>query len=323
MTQPIDIMREPGRGASARLGADALFGLAAAQAGIGAWTCNLADSTLSWTPGVYQLFGLCPTHRLDRRETAGFYAEDSRAMMERLRAEAVSHGRPFAMEARIIRPDGQERWMRLSADVIRDNGRIVQLYGLKQDITEEKQRWEALRRRAEHDALTGLANRTLFEERFMNAPLARPGLTPLGALVLVDLDSFKQVNDRFGHGAGDACLRAAAQRIAGCFADALLVARIGGDEFAVLTGADLSPAMLQERVARLLAELNRPVLWRGHRLAIGASGGMAWADDPHRYDAQALFALADEALYAAKASGKGAMVMSDPSCWAVRQASSF
>ncbi|WP_343614389.1 diguanylate cyclase [Novosphingobium sp.] len=266
---------------------------------------------------------MCPTHRLDRREAAGFYAEESRVMMERLRAEAVTHGRPFAMEARIIRPDGQERWMRLSADVIRDNGRIVQLYGLKQDITEEKQRWEALRQRAEHDALTGLANRALFEERFLNAPLARPGLTPLGALVLVDLDSFKQVNDRFGHGAGDACLKAAAQRIAACFADALLVARIGGDEFAVLTGADLSPAMLEARVGRLLAELNRPILWRGHRLTIGASAGMAMAQDAHRYDAQALFAIADEALYAVKASGKGAMIMGDPACRAMRQASSF
>jgi len=323
MLQKIDIMREPGGSARASLGADAVFGLVAAQAGIGAWTCNLADSALSWTAGVYQLFGLSPEHRLDRREAAGFYAEDSRATMERLRAEAVTHGRPFAMEARIIRPDGQERWMRLSAEVIRDNGRIVQLYGLKQDITEEKQRWEALRQRAEHDALTGLVNRTLFEERFMNAPQARPVVTPLGALVLVDLDSFKQVNDRFGHAAGDACLKAAAQRIAACFSDALLVARIGGDEFAVLTGADLSPAMLEARVARLLAELNRPILWRGHRFAIGASGGMVLAENPHCYDAQALFAIADEALYAAKASGKGTMIMGDPSCGAMRQASSF
>jgi diguanylate cyclase (GGDEF)-like protein/PAS domain S-box-containing protein len=309
MIQPINTLRGPAMGhrghGPAPFHADALLAQAVAQAGIGTWACDLVDGAISWTHGVYHLFGLSPTDRLDRRDTVAFYEEESRATMERLRAEAVAHARPFTMEAQIVRPDGERRWMRLSADVIRDNGRTTRLFGLKQDITEERMRWDALRRLAEHDAVTGLANRTVYENRFLNA---RPGTTPLGALVLFDLDNFKQINDRFGHAAGDACLRVAGQRLAAGFADAALVARIGGDEFAVLTCADLPPLALERRVAQVLVDLARPIEWRGHRLSFGASAGIAPVDAPHVYDAEELFSIADGALYAAKTAGRGTMM---------------
>ena len=289
-----------------------LLARAVAQAGIGTWTCDLADGALCWTPNVYDLFGLSPTVRLDRRDTVALYEEESRNMMERLRADAIAQARSFTMEAQIVRLDGERRWMRLSADVIRDGGRITRLFGLKQDITDEKKRWDALRRLAEHDAVTGLANRAVYESAFLNAPRAQPGITPLGALVLFDLDRFKQINDRFGHVAGDACLRAVGDRFASAFTDALLVARIGGDEFAVLAKADLSPLALKRRVARLLTEIARPILWRGHRLVIGASAGMVHVDDPYCYDAEALFSIADEALYAAKTRKRSVVNMHKP-----------
>lgn len=296
------------RGAAAMpFSADAVFARAAAQAGIGAWTCNLADGALGWTPIVYDLFGLSPADRLDRRETVALYDEESRATMERLRADAIAHARPFTMEAQIVRPDGTPRWMRLSVDVIRENGRTTRLFGLKQDITDEKRRWDALRRLAEHDALTGLTSRAVYQSVFLNAPRAQPGVAPLGALVLFDLDGFKPINDRFGHAAGDACLRAVAERLAAAFRDAPMVARIGGDEFAVLANTRISPLALERRVARLLADLGRPIVWRGYRLVVGASAGIAPVADPDRYDAEALFAIADEALYAAKAAGRGAV----------------
>lgn len=291
--------------------ASPLFARAAAQAGIGAWACDLADNTLSWTPGVYQLFGLSPTQRLDRCDAVSFYEEDSRRTMELLRADAIAHARPFTMEAQIVRQDGERRWMRLSADVIRENGRTTRLYGLKQDITDEKTRWDALRRLAEHDALTGLANRTVYENVFLNAPRKQPGIAPLGALVLIDLDNFKQINDRFGHAAGDACLRTAGERLASAFADAPLVARIGGDEFAALTGTRLTWRALQARVSRILIDLARPIVWRGHRLVLGASAGIAQVDTPCCYSAEALFLIADKALYSAKTAGRGVVVMGD------------
>ncbi len=305
--------------ASVKCDANLLFEQAFAQAGIGAWTCDLSDSTLTWTPGVYDLFGLVATDPLDRRDTVALYDDESREIMQRLRTDAIMNGRPFTMEAQIVRPDGQRRWMRLSANVVRENGRSSRLFGLKQDITDEKRRWDALRRLAEHDPLTGLANRARYENLFLNAERARPGVAPLGALVLVDLDNFKQINDQFGHAAGDACLRMVGQRLASTFADAPLLARIGGDEFAILTGADLSPLALECQVARLLANLARPIEWRDHRLVLGASAGIALATDPYCYDADDLFAIADKALYAAKEAGRSAIMVGNAQIRAFQQ----
>lgn len=287
--------------------ANAIFARAAAQAGIGAWTCDIADDTLDWTPCVYDLFGLSPADRLDRRDAVALYDEASRDTMERLRDAAIARRQPFTMEAQIIRPDGERRWLRLSADIALENGRTRRLFGLKQDITNERRRWDAMRRLAEHDPLTGLASRAVYQDVFLNARRAQPSVMPLGALVLLDLDHFKQINDRFGHAAGDACLSAVAKRLKAAFCDAPLVARIGGDEFAVLVDTRFSLPVLERRVARLLADLRRPVTWRGHRLVVGASAGIAPVDDPYRYNAEALSTIADRALYAAKASGRSAV----------------
>ena len=229
-------------------------------------------------------------------------------MMERLRARAIDRACPFIMEAQIIRSDGERRWMKLSADVVRQHGRTTKLYGLKQDITEEKKRWEALRQLAECDPLTGLINRAVYEKMFLNAVRPQNEMGRSGALVLVDLDEFKQINDRFGHAAGDACLRVAAQRIASAFDDAPIVARIGGDEFAVLVDASLSSYALEHRVANLLIDLRQPIEWRGCQLTFGASVGIAPVDDPYHHDPEAMFSIADEALYAAKRAGKGVMM---------------
>lgn len=294
-----------GSAAHALFGADAVFARSAALMGIGAWTCDLTDSAIGWTSGIFDLFGLSPADAIDRRDTVALYDEESREAMERLRTLAILQGRAFTMEARIVRPDGERRWMKLSADVVRKDGRTTRLFGLKQDITEERLRWDALRQLAEHDALTGLTSRAIYQSRFLDAPRAQPVIAPLGALVLFDLDGFKLVNDQFGHAAGDACLRAFAQRLKAAFPDAPMIARIGGDEFAVLTGTDLSPLALGRHVRRLIAGLTRPIAWRGHLLTVGASAGIAPASDPWRYDAETLFALADEELYAAKAAGRG------------------
>src|SRR3546814_3130095 len=91
--------------------------------------------------------------------------------------------------------------------------RSARLYGTKQDITEERERWEAMRRMAEQDPLTGLANRGRFQTRFLDSPRSAPAITPLGALVLVAIDGCRQVNHISGHAAGDACLRTVAERL--------------------------------------------------------------------------------------------------------------
>ncbi|WP_109808714.1 PAS domain-containing protein [Sphingosinithalassobacter portus] len=101
------------------------------------WQCDLSDNSLQWSPGVFDLFGVKRGTRLDRREVARMYIDDSRALMERLRAAAIANRAAFTMEAQIRRADGALRWMRLSADVVCRGGRVTHLYGTKQDITAE------------------------------------------------------------------------------------------------------------------------------------------------------------------------------------------
>lgn len=102
-----------------------------------AWRCDLADDSLTWSPGVFDLFGIEPGTRIDRQDAVAMYCEESREVLEQLRAEAIATCGSFTFEARIRRLDGQMRWMRVTADVAAKDGRAAYLYGLKQDITGE------------------------------------------------------------------------------------------------------------------------------------------------------------------------------------------
>ena len=279
---------------------DALLARAMTQAKIGAWACDLEDDRLSWTAGVYELFGL-PTDAVPTRDQAiAMYADESRQALEEARSEAIRTGGSFSVDAQIMRADGARRWVRITGEVVQRPGRAPVLHGLKRDVTEEKRQEHALRRLAERDPLTGLESRAVYETRFLNPPCASASIGPVGALILFDLDDFKLTNDRFGHLAGDACLQHFAQRLRAAFPDALLAARIGGDEFAVIVDDAEPPAAIEHRVARLLGDLDRPFRWRGHRLRVAATSGLAVPSDPLACRAADLFDRADAALYAAK-----------------------
>lgn len=283
-----------------------LLDRASALAGIGAWECDLPTETLNWTSGVFNLFGIPQGSKIDRRDIVGMYCDESREAMEWLRAEAIARHRGFTLDAEISRMDGERRWMRLTADVICHDGRPAQLYGLKQDITEERARWEAMRKLAEQDALTGLSNRGVFHNRFLHAPRSAPALSPLGALVLIDAAGLKQINDTHGHAAGDACLEAVATRLSAGFSDALLVARIEGARFAVLASAQRPIKGLEQRIGRLLRQLGAPIFWHGQLLALSPSAGIALAGSPFAYDAEAMFDAADAALLTARQANAAA-----------------
>jgi diguanylate cyclase (GGDEF)-like protein len=124
------------------------------------------------------------------------------------------------------------------------------------------------------------------------------------ALVLIDLDRFKEMNDTFGHAAGDACLCEVAMRLRRAFHSAGLVARIGGDEFALILRAPVAPAQIARVLQETAVMLCRPLFWNGLRLEMGASMGAALVGRPHRRRITELFAEADSALYDAKAAGR-------------------
>ncbi|HUE78979.1 MAG TPA: diguanylate cyclase [Sphingomicrobium sp.] len=278
----------------------------AALACAGAWECDLDTNMITWTDAVFDVFGLPRSIRIQREDALALYGEESRMEMERLRAEAIARHQGFTMDARIFPADGGQRWMRLTVGLVSSRGRPTHLYGLKQDVTRERENLEALRKSAEHDALTGLASRSVFQGRFLDASPAARAAFPVGSLVLFDVDDFKRMNDKNGHAAGDACLKAVAARLADCFPDAVMIARIGGDEFAVLL-RDSVGKQLSKRVAACLSRLTSSILWNGQLIRVSASAGMAASNNQRAYDPDNMFAAADAALYEAKRAGRNRM----------------
>lgn len=279
-----------------------LYDQAALLSGWGAWECHIATENLSWTDGVYDIFGLARGSTLRRAETVELYFDDSRKEMERRRAALIAHGTNFSFDAHIRSASGQERWMRLSAQVVHENGRPVRIFGAKQDVSQEKQLWTTLRELAFRDALTGLANRRAFEVELDQ--VARYGTEGMvAALAIVDLDHFKQINDRHGHAAGDACLREAALRLTERLKGAATIARLGGDEFAVLLRAR-SRREIATELSGALAGLTIPVMWQGRAINLGATIGVAIFAPGVAVDPAQLMAEADAALYLAKAQGR-------------------
>ena len=210
----------------------------------------------------------------------------------------------FQTEKRYFHADGHLIWISLNVSVVRDeDGRLLYLISQMQDVTERKQAEGRLAYQASHDALTGLPNRVLLDDRLtMALARLRRGKMPL-ALLYCDLDRFKLVNDSFGHDAGDRLLLEAAQRLRGALRPSDTVARLGGDEFAILC-EELSPDAAATLARRLGDELAKPFeITQGHQVVVTSSIGIAVNSDA-RLDPGTLLANADAAMYEAKTRGR-------------------
>lgn len=267
------------------------FERASEVAGIGLWECSLPDERLTWTGSVFDLFGLPRDTPLQRSRLLDLYTPSSRAVLQEVRSAGIARGDGFSLDAEIVTPCGLQRFFRVTATVDMQRGGPVRLFGIKRDITEQTARAERLRLLAQTDAVTGLANRARFDERLS---------AKVGTLLLIDLDGFKGVNDALGHAGGDACLKEAAARLERLCRPADLVARIGGDEFAVLIEERLGERAAGALARRIVEGLAKPITVNGRAILIGASVGIARGpEQPGR-----LFENADAALYEAKAAGR-------------------
>ncbi len=212
--------------------------------------------------------------------------------------------------------DAVARVLSLRASAILDEqGTVTGYTGTAEDVTEQVAAHERLAAReasnraladrfahqARHDALTGIANRVQLRERLADL---RHRTRRDVALLLLDLDGFKLVNDTLGHSAGDALLVTISQRLSGCVRDGDLLVRLGGDEFAVLLEGGRQPALALRLADRLLDAIRRPIEVAGETVTVDASVGVAVhtavTDDPEE-----LLQEADLAMYAAKAAGRG------------------
>lgn len=247
---------------------------------------------------MFDIFGLPRHERVDRRDTVDMYGEPDRLVLERVRSAAIASCGMFSLEAQIFRPDGEARWIRIKAATKVQNGRAVTLYGMKQDITVERQRWEQLRHSFEHDSLTGLANREQFNTRFLDHAPGSDALAPLTALALIDLDNIREINRCWGLAAGDACLVVLARRLSAVYPEGAFAARLGSGEFAMLLQSETPIGAWGARSQ--LSSLAEPVVWNGAFISIQVSVGTAHLRQSRSFEAEALYGQAAAALAMAK-----------------------
>jgi len=185
----------------------------------------------------------------------------------------------------------------------REDGTIYALCGISTDITERKDIEEHMQHMAQYDALTHLPNRALFNDRLKQAIAAAQRHKEHLALMFLDLDKFKPVNDTYGHGVGDLLLKEVAQRIQNCLRESDTAARLGGDEFVVLLPTIEAKQGATKVGEKILHALNQPFELAGHTLQISSSIGIAVYPE-HGTEEKLLVKSADIAMYHAKKSGR-------------------
>jgi diguanylate cyclase (GGDEF)-like protein/PAS domain S-box-containing protein len=216
------------------------------------------------------------------------------------------------VEHRLRRKDDSQLWCRTVMAIVRDaEGGPSYGIGMLEDISDRKDAEEELMRRAVHDPLTGLPNRRLLEDRLVSA-LARLARRPDGgvAVIFLDLDGFKEVNDTFGHQSGDELLVAVAQRLLLSMRPSDTLARIGGDEFVAML-EDVSSHATARRIAeRLIEPLSEPFFLGDREVRVTASAGISLGTDSH-VRPELLIREADGAMYVAKRKGRNRIELAD------------
>jgi diguanylate cyclase (GGDEF)-like protein/PAS domain S-box-containing protein len=207
------------------------------------------------------------------------------------------------VEKRYVRKDGEVIWASITISRVESQQGTTRFIGVVQNITERKELEAQLTRQAFHDPVTGLANRALFRDRVAHAMRRDVRDHGRAAVLLLDLDGFKTVNDSFGHETGDRLLTAVGARLATCLRGSDTVARLGGDEFGILTEDIDSDGEAVGVAERIVAALRAPIVVDEKEVFVGASIGIAHSRDAQT--AEDLLRNADVAMYTAKSDGKG------------------
>lgn len=277
-------------------------------ASIGTWDWSIDSDTLYWSEAIYVMFGfkigeVTPSYEL----FCSCVHPDDRERVRAGELRCIETGHNHDEEYRVIWPDGRIRWLRETGNVVKDaNGQPLKMMGVVRDISEEKASVSQLKKIARHDPLTGLPNRLLLEEVLTQAlTRARSNATRV-ALVFIDLNGFKQINDRHGHAVGDQILIGTAQRLKHTLRGSDMVARLGGDEFVVvIEGLAIGMSLHDEAQIigeKILRRLSQPLNLGDTSHQVGASLGIALFPE-HGPNIDCLIHVADQAMYTAKRRG--------------------
>lgn len=255
------------------------------------------------SPAIEKMLGVGPDPAVGR-VLGDFMLPDDRALHEQMIAAIERTPRLIEYEVRLSHRDGSTRWHNITLQNLLHDDAVMGLVSNHRDITEEKHAWDSLRYEASHDLLTGLDNRTAFLVHTEDALRAARGEGQVCAVLFVDLDGFKKVNDSLGHDAGDRVLTRAATVLRECVLGGDVVGRLGGDEFAITLARVGSAANAERVVSRILEELAHPHHQPSSALQIGASIGLALSSPTGcEPSAGELLRRADVAMYTAKRGG--------------------
>jgi diguanylate cyclase (GGDEF)-like protein len=226
-----------------------------------------------------------------------------------VRAALRRHGRLRNLEIQLRTRAGEVRTALYSAEIIEYDGQASML-GVWNDITERKNLEKQLAHQAFHDPLTNLANRALFHDRVQHALTRAPRNQKNPAVLFLDLDEFKRVNDTLGHAVGDELLLAVTRRLTNCLRVSDTCARLGGDEFAILLEDVTVTADAVHLAERIVPMIRAPFTLSSAEAYVGVSIGIAFAE--HANNADELLRNADLAMYLSKSGGRGRFTVFEP-----------
>ena len=280
--------------------------LASAQsiARLGNWDYDLVTEELIWSDELCRIYGF-PAGTQPGPGT--FWEHDhpeDADLVRRVIDQAKSEQRPYEVTHRIVRQDGEIRWVHERGEYTFDeSGTPVRMVGIVHDITERRQAEQRLAHLAHHDALTDLPNRTLLADRLQQAIARARRLRESVAVLFIDLDRFKNINDTLGHGVGDRLLESVAARITRVMRAGDTVARPGGDEFVAVVTDIQTVEDIAKVAQKILRAFAGPYQVDSHELFISASIGISiFPNDGD--DVDTLVKNADRAMYQAKESGR-------------------
>lgn len=281
---------------------------------VGSWKLDFPDQNLWWSHEIYRIFEIDP--KTDKVEAYEHFLKlvhpDDRDHLDAIFSDSLKNKTPYDFEHRLLMRDGRIKYVHEKGMTHYDaQGNPIQTIGTVQDITQQKSTEQKIEYMAHHDALTCLPNRILVKDRTEQAIAYAKRHDSKIALLFIDLDGFKTINDSLGHFTGDAILQEVSSRLKECVRESDTVGRLGGDEFLIILSDLNALSDIAAVTDKLLREFEHPFRIHGHSLFTSASIGIAiFPDNADTFET--LLQNADMAMYKAKEQGKNTYCFHTP-----------
>lgn len=272
---------------------------------LGSWELKFSDQTLIWSDEIYRIFEITPTEQPPSYdEFINAVHPEDRGVVDTAFTESLANKTPYEIIHRIRMKDGRIKYVHEKGKTYYDSqGYPLRTIGTVQDITKQKSIEKKIEFMAHHDALTGLPNRILAQERTEQIMANAKRTGSKAALLFIDLDGFKTINDSLGHSVGDTILKNVTSRLIECIRKSDILSRQGGDEFLLVVSDIDTLEDIRTLADKLLIEMEKPFMLGNQSLCLSGSIGISIYPE-HGETFETLLQCSDTAMYRAKETGK-------------------